>query len=101
RGGGLRRLRWLRRLSLVNWRVPTKMVASLLIPVVVALAFAGLRVRSSYNDWRTAADAEQTARLVRSATEVIYNLEQELAFSLAPILAGHPDDPKVLKLYAA
>jgi signal transduction histidine kinase len=76
------------------------MAASLLIPVVVALVFGGLRVESSYRSWREAADAAQTARLVQASTDLIYALDQERDLSVTPILTGSRNDPALQKLYA-
>jgi len=97
--GGRPRLAAGRLPSISNWRVPTKMVASLFIPVMVALVFGGLRVGSSYTSWRTAADAEKTARLVQASTDLIFSIDQERDLSVAPILAGKRTSPEVQKLY--
>ena len=58
------------RLSPRNWRVPTRLNAILLIPVVVGLVMGGFRVKSSVDTWQEAEDAENTARLVRAAAEL-------------------------------
>src|SRR5439155_1175365 len=55
------------RFSPRNWRVPTRLNAILLIPVVVGLVMGGFQVKSSIDTWQEAQDAEKTARLVQAA----------------------------------
>ena len=40
------------RLAIRNWRVPTRLNAILLIPVLVALVFGGFQVKSSVDTWQ-------------------------------------------------
>lgn len=57
------------RLSPRNWRVPTRLNAILLIPVLVGLVMGGFQVKTSVDTWKEAKDAEQTALVVRAASE--------------------------------
>ncbi|WP_052443386.1 sensor histidine kinase, partial [Streptacidiphilus neutrinimicus] len=76
------------RLSLSNRRLPFKLIAILLVPVLTALAFAGLRVQSSYNTWKAAQDAVKTAKIVEAATEVAQDLDEERDDSLPYLIKG-------------
>ncbi|MFJ9566465.1 nitrate- and nitrite sensing domain-containing protein [Streptomyces fuscichromogenes] len=74
------------RLSPRNWRVPTRLNAILLIPVVVGLVMGGFQVKSSIDTWQQARDAENTARLVRAALTYGDALYNERDVSAAPLL---------------
>ncbi|UKY52879.1 sensor histidine kinase [Streptomyces inhibens] len=78
-----------------NWRVATRLNAILLIPVLVALVFGGLRVNSSFGTWQEAQDAENTAKLVRAALSYSTALIDERDRTAAPLLKGKKDDPVV------
>ncbi|MFE1172694.1 nitrate- and nitrite sensing domain-containing protein [Streptomyces sp. NPDC058773] len=78
-----------------NWRVATRLNAILLIPVLLALVFGGLRVDSSFATWQEAQDAENTAKLVRAALSYSTALIDERDRTAAPLLKGKKDDPAV------
>ncbi|OMI40507.1 nitrate- and nitrite sensing domain-containing protein [Streptomyces sparsogenes] len=88
------------RLSPRNWRVPARLNAILLIPVLVALVFGGFRVESSVSTWNEAEDAERTARLVRAALSYGHALVDERDRTAVPLLTGSADD-EVKKARAA
>ncbi|MFD9095948.1 nitrate- and nitrite sensing domain-containing protein [Streptomyces collinus] len=77
------------RFSPRNWRVPTRLNAILLIPVVVGLVMGGFQVKSSIDTWQEARDAENTARLVRAALSYADALENERDVTAAPLLLGN------------
>ncbi|QKW09401.1 sensor histidine kinase [Streptomyces sp. NA04227] len=83
------------RFSPRNWRVPAKLNAILLIPVVVGLVMGGFQVKSSIETWNEAEDAENTAVLVRAALTYGDALINERDVSAAPLLKGDRDDPTV------
>ncbi|MEU6421053.1 sensor histidine kinase [Streptomyces spiralis] len=84
------------RLSPRNWRVPTRLNAILLIPVLVGLVMGGFQVKSSINTWQDAQDAEKTARLVRASLTYADALYNERDISTAPLLQGKgPSDSTV------
>ncbi|WP_328878989.1 sensor histidine kinase [Streptomyces sp. NBC_00299] len=86
------------RLSPRNWRVPTRLNAILLIPVMVGLVMGGFQVKSSIDTWQEAEDAENTARLVAAALTYGDALLEERDQTAAPLLAGKgEDDPTVVK----
>ncbi|MET9295273.1 nitrate- and nitrite sensing domain-containing protein [Streptomyces sp. NPDC003077] len=84
-----------------NWRVATRLNAILLIPVLVALVFGGLRVNGSIETWQEARDAESTAKLVEAAATYSHALIDERDRSVRPLLAGKRDDPAVREARAA
>ncbi|MGW3911209.1 nitrate- and nitrite sensing domain-containing protein [Streptomyces sp. NPDC005070] len=76
------------RFSPRNWRVPTRLNAILLIPVVVGLVMGGFQVKSSIDTWQEAQDAEKTARLVQAALNYGDKLFVERDLSAVPLLSG-------------
>ncbi|MER8188674.1 nitrate- and nitrite sensing domain-containing protein [Kitasatospora sp. NPDC094015] len=76
-------------LSPLNWRVPTRLVAILLIPVIIGLVFGGLRVNTSFDDWVKADKALKTADLARTATQLADALENERDLTVLPIVTGN------------
>ncbi|MCE7079904.1 nitrate- and nitrite sensing domain-containing protein [Streptomyces sp. ST2-7A] len=81
------------RFSPRNWRVATRLNAILLIPVLVALLFAGLRVNTHYTTWQDAQHAESVAELTRAATGYAHALLVERDSTARPLLEGNTDDP--------
>ncbi|MFE3036816.1 nitrate- and nitrite sensing domain-containing protein [Streptomyces canus] len=80
------------RFSPRNWRVPTRLNAILLIPVIVGLVMGGFQVKSSIDTWREAQDAENTARLVRASLSYADALYNERDNTAAPLLSGEGQD---------
>lgn len=80
-----------------NWRVPTKLNAILLIPVLVGLVMGGFQVSNSISTWQEAEDAESTARLVQASLTYGNRLIEERDSTAAPLLQGKTDDPQVAK----
>ncbi|WP_221362136.1 sensor histidine kinase [Streptomyces beigongshangae] len=76
------------KLSPRNWRVPTRLNAILLIPVLVGLVMGGFQVKSSIDTWQEAEDAESTALLVRAALTYGDKLYSERDVTAAPLLQG-------------
>ncbi|MGW3285720.1 nitrate- and nitrite sensing domain-containing protein [Streptomyces sp. NPDC001002] len=76
------------RFSPRNWRVPTRLNAILLIPVLVGLVMGGFQVKSSIDTWQDAEDAADTARLVRASLTYGDALYNERDISAAPLLKG-------------
>ncbi|MBJ7904719.1 nitrate- and nitrite sensing domain-containing protein [Streptomyces sp. DSM 110735] len=76
------------RFSPRNWRVPTRLNAILLIPVMVGLIMGGFQVKNSIDTWQDAEDAENTAILVRASLSYADALYNERDISAAPLLKG-------------
>ena len=84
------------RWGLRHWRVPTRLTAIVLVPVLTALAFAGLRVKDQLDLASTASANEKVAILVRDAATVADDLETEGDLAVIPQMQGIQNDPKVL-----
>ncbi|MFJ5533680.1 nitrate- and nitrite sensing domain-containing protein [Streptomyces sp. NPDC093261] len=92
------------RFSPRNWRVPTRLNAILLIPVLVGLVMGGFQVKSSIDTWNQAKDAENTARLVQASLRYADALYQERDASAEPLLKPDSEgakDPTVRQVRAA
>ncbi|MET9804878.1 nitrate- and nitrite sensing domain-containing protein [Streptomyces sp. NPDC006368] len=76
------------RLSPRNWRVPTRLNAILLIPVLVGLVMGGFQVSASIDTWNEAEDAEKTALVVRAASEYGQALLDERDLTALPLLTA-------------
>ncbi|MGW8883634.1 nitrate- and nitrite sensing domain-containing protein [Streptomyces sp. NPDC055749] len=76
------------RLSPRNWRVPTRLNAILLIPVLVGLIMGGFQVKGSIDTWNEAQDAEKTALIVRAAAEYGQALLNERDLTAQPLLSN-------------
>jgi signal transduction histidine kinase len=91
------------RLSPRNWRVPTRLNAILLIPVLVGLVMGGFQVKSSIDTWDEAQDAEKTALIVRAASEYGQALLNERDLTAATLLTATSEadrqKPPVTKAY--
>ncbi|MFH8613595.1 nitrate- and nitrite sensing domain-containing protein [Streptomyces sp. NPDC017979] len=93
------------RLAPRNWRVPTRLNAILLLPVLVGLFMGGFQVKGSIDTWDEARDAEKTARIVSAAAEYGAALLNERDLTAEPLLkATTPEQRRaeaVTKAYAA
>ncbi|MFD5508033.1 nitrate- and nitrite sensing domain-containing protein [Streptomyces sp. NPDC059761] len=89
------------RFSPRNWRVPTKLNAILLVPVLVGLVMGGFQVKGSVDRWNEAKDAEKTARIVQAAAEYGQALLNERDLTAEPLLKGDRNSEAVAKVYAA
>ncbi|MFJ8164657.1 nitrate- and nitrite sensing domain-containing protein [Streptomyces sp. NPDC096136] len=89
------------KLSPRNWRVPTRLNAILLVPVLVGLVMGGFQVKGSIDTWNEAKDAEKTVRIVQAAAEYGQALLNERDLSAEPLLKGDRNNEAVTKAYAA
>ncbi|MGW2961012.1 sensor histidine kinase [Streptomyces sp. NPDC001220] len=78
-----------------NWRVARRLQAILLIPVLVALALGGVRVKNSVDTLRDADDAVRVAELVRAANAYASDAINERDVSVIPLLEGERNAPAV------
>ncbi|MFG3494655.1 nitrate- and nitrite sensing domain-containing protein [Streptomyces sp. NPDC047928] len=92
------------KLSPRNWRVPTRLNAILLIPVLVGLVMGGFQVKGSIDTWQEAQEAEKTAIVVRAASEYGQALLDERDLTAQPLLsarnAGDREASVVTEAYA-
>ncbi|MGW5400647.1 nitrate- and nitrite sensing domain-containing protein [Streptomyces sp. NPDC003952] len=89
------------RFSPRNWRVPTRLNAILLVPVLVGLVMGGFQVKGSIDTWNEAKDAEKTAVIVQAAAEYGQALLNERDLTADPLLRGQRESEPVLKAYSA
>ncbi|MEV0982681.1 nitrate- and nitrite sensing domain-containing protein [Streptomyces sp. NPDC049915] len=89
------------RFSPRNWRVPTRLNAILLIPVLVGLVMGGFQVKSSIDTWQNAEDAENVALLVRAAEDYGQALLDERDLTAPDLLQGKGETAEVKQLRAA
>ncbi|MFD8194885.1 sensor histidine kinase [Streptomyces wuyuanensis] len=89
------------KLSPRNWRVPTRLNAILLIPVLVGLVMGGFQVKGSIDTWNEAQDAEKTALIVRAAAEYGQALLNERDLTAEPLLKGDRKNRVVIEARAA
>ncbi|MHA5051803.1 sensor histidine kinase [Streptomyces sp. SD15] len=87
-------------LSPRNWRVPTRLNAILLIPVLVGLVMGGFQVKGSIDTWQEARDAEKVAKIVAAAGAYAEALLNERDVSAEPLLLGDRNDATVKKVRA-
>ncbi|MEV6587909.1 sensor histidine kinase [Streptomyces acidicola] len=83
------------RLSPRNWRVPTRLNAILLIPVVVGLVMGGFQVKGSIDTWQEARDAEKVAKIVVAAEDYATAIINERDISAQPLLSGDRNNETV------
>ncbi|WP_322621132.1 sensor histidine kinase [Streptomyces acidicola] len=83
------------RLSPRNWRVPTRLNAILLIPVVVGLVMGGFQVKGSIDTWQEARDAEKVATIVVAAEDYATAIINERDVSAQPLLSGDRNNETV------
>lgn len=76
------------RISPRNWRVPTRLNAILLIPVLVGLIMGGFQVKGSIDTWQEARDAEKVAKIVAAAAIYAEALLNERDLTAEPLLNG-------------
>ncbi|WP_455357544.1 nitrate- and nitrite sensing domain-containing protein [Streptomyces sp. SYSU K217416] len=89
------------RFSPRNWRVPTRLNAILLIPVLVGLVMGGFQVKGAIDTWNEAKDAEKIALIVRSASEYSQALLNERDLTAPDLLQGKKDSDVVRQAYDA
>ncbi|MER6129862.1 nitrate- and nitrite sensing domain-containing protein [Streptomyces sp. NPDC001795] len=88
------------RFSPRNWRVPTRLNAILLIPVLVGLVMGGFQVKNSIDTWQQARDAEKVAKIVAAAGEYAEALLNERDVSAQPLLKGDRNNTAVTQARA-
>ncbi|MFJ8046163.1 nitrate- and nitrite sensing domain-containing protein [Kitasatospora sp. NPDC096147] len=89
-----RRATGLSRFAMRNWKIRTRLIALLLLPVVVALALGGLRVQSSMENSRQLSQMANLADLARTATDLANALQSERDLSAGPLTTGGPERAK-------
>ena len=77
-------------LALRNWRVPWRLIALIVIPTVMGMVFAGLRVDVAASSAATFGRVEQLAVLGQEITDLAQAMEYERDLTAAFIADGRP-----------
>lgn len=84
------------RVALRNWRISTRLVSLLALPVVAATTLGGLRINDSMNDIQQLEHMQLLTRMTKQATALAQALQEERDQSAGPLSNGvAPTDFKV------
>ncbi|MEU8514876.1 nitrate- and nitrite sensing domain-containing protein [Kitasatospora sp. NPDC048722] len=87
-----RRATGLSRLAMRNWRIRTRLIALLALPVLVSLVLGGLRIQTSMQASQQLAQMANLSDLAKKATNLADALQTERDISAGPI-TNRPNDP--------
>ncbi|MFF9689963.1 nitrate- and nitrite sensing domain-containing protein [Streptomyces sp. NPDC014623] len=76
------------RLALRNWRISTRLVSLLALPVVAATTLGGLRINESMNDMDQLEHMQLLTQMTRKATALANALQEERDRSAGPLSNG-------------
>ncbi|WP_258049795.1 sensor histidine kinase [Streptomyces finlayi] len=84
------------RIALRNWRISTRLVSLLALPVVAATTLGGLRINESMNDMQQLEHMQLLSQMTKQATALAQALQEERDKSAGPLSNGTaPTDFKV------
>ncbi|MFG3494651.1 nitrate- and nitrite sensing domain-containing protein [Streptomyces sp. NPDC047928] len=78
------------RIALRNWRISTRLVSLLALPVVAATSLGGLRINESMNDMEQLDHMQLLTRLTKEATTLAQALQEERDLSAGPLANDFP-----------
>ncbi|MFF1511168.1 nitrate- and nitrite sensing domain-containing protein [Streptomyces sp. NPDC058326] len=78
------------RIALRNWRISTRLVALLTLPVVAATTLGGIRISESLADMEQLDHMQLLTKLTREATDLAQALQAERDLSAGPLVNGRP-----------
>ncbi|MFC9329370.1 nitrate- and nitrite sensing domain-containing protein [Kitasatospora sp. NPDC057015] len=87
-----RRATGLSRLAMRNWRIRTRLIALLALPVMVALVLGGLRIQTSMEASQQLAQMANLSDLAKKATNLADALQTERDISAGPRTRGGQED---------
>ncbi|WP_405805833.1 nitrate- and nitrite sensing domain-containing protein [Streptomyces sp. NBC_00210] len=76
------------RIALRNWRISTRLVSLLTLPVVAATTLGGLRINDSMDDMRQLDHMQLLTKMTKQATELAQALQSERDLSAGPLSNG-------------
>ncbi|WP_370415066.1 nitrate- and nitrite sensing domain-containing protein [Streptomyces fradiae] len=76
------------RIALRNWRISTRLVALLTLPVVAATSLGGIRINESLQDMEQLDQMQLLTRLTKEATNFAEKLQRERDLSAGPLANG-------------
>ncbi|MGW2559999.1 nitrate- and nitrite sensing domain-containing protein [Streptomyces sp. NPDC001514] len=84
------------RIALRNWRISTRLVSLLTLPVVAATTLGGLRINESMSDMEQLEHMQLLTKMTREATALAEALQNERDHAAGPLThGGQPTDFKV------
>ncbi|MFD8704343.1 nitrate- and nitrite sensing domain-containing protein [Kitasatospora sp. NPDC059648] len=95
-----RRATGLSRLAMRNWRIRTRLIALLALPVLVSLVLGGLRIQTSLENSQQLAQMANLSDLAKKATNLADALQTERDIS-AGYITNKPNDPLDDEIVAA
>ncbi|MFF4652323.1 nitrate- and nitrite sensing domain-containing protein [Streptomyces sp. NPDC001380] len=96
RANARRKATGLRRFALRNWRIRTRLIALLALPVIAALVLGGLRIQSSLQNGRDLDQMTNLSSLASKATAVADALQTERDTSAGPFIRRKLTDDDVV-----
>ncbi|MFJ6466208.1 nitrate- and nitrite sensing domain-containing protein [Streptomyces sp. NPDC091387] len=78
------------RVALRNWRISTRLVSLLALPVVAATTLGGLRINDSMNDIQQLEHMQLLTKMTKQATSLAQALQEERDHSAGPLSNGVP-----------
>ncbi|WP_329620994.1 nitrate- and nitrite sensing domain-containing protein [Streptomyces sp. NBC_01255] len=78
------------RIALRNWRISTRLVALLTLPVVAATSLGGIRISESLQDIEQLDHMQLLTKLTREATDLAQALQAERDLSAGPLANDRP-----------
>ncbi|MEU8520570.1 nitrate- and nitrite sensing domain-containing protein [Streptomyces sp. NBC_01216] len=88
------------RIALRNWRISTRLVALLTLPVVAATSLGGIRISESLDDMEQLEHMQLLTKMTKEATDLAKALQEERDHSAGPLSNGRSvtdyqvDDPR-------
>ncbi|MCA6093396.1 nitrate- and nitrite sensing domain-containing protein, partial [Streptomyces sp. SCA3-4] len=84
------------RIALRNWRISTRLVSLLALPVVAATTLGGLRIQTSLQNVDQLDHMKLLVEMTTKATQLADALQEERDKSAGPIVANNPKDDQVI-----
>ncbi len=79
------------RMALRNWRISTRLVSLLALPVVAATTLGGLRISDSLEDMQQLENMQLLTEMTKQATELATALQEERDVTAGPLAHGGSD----------
>ncbi len=79
------------RMALRNWRISTRLVSLLALPVVAATTLGGLRISDSLEDMQQLENMQLLTEMTKQATELANALQEERDVTAGPLAHGAKD----------
>ncbi|MEV6106546.1 nitrate- and nitrite sensing domain-containing protein [Streptomyces sp. NPDC051940] len=83
------------RMALRNWRISTRLVSLLALPVVAATTLGALRIESSWKDMQRQEDMKLLTEMTEQATNLAKQIQSERDKSAGAIIEEGPKDSEV------